>query len=224
MRWLFTLTSFSAPDVDHEVRWCLLKLADLLIKPVEETAPTVKIHIPITPATETPPVLTPLPSKPRPLKLAGPAQSPVIPNHVAPKLKIRASTPSSVRTPSGVRTPVRTPSVEPQAQARAKSVAFAVPALPPKAKPVPVPKAKPPPPPSKPNGVPAKPVHALKAQASGMSLNDLRAARSALKKLQGHKHAKIFLHPVDPIRDHAPKSVSIFCIANDPLTMFIKLL
>ncbi|KAJ7897366.1 hypothetical protein B0H14DRAFT_2677986 [Mycena olivaceomarginata] len=187
-----------APDVDHEVRWCLLKLADLLIKPIEETAPTVKIHIPITPATETPPVLTPLPSKPRPLKLAGPAQSPVIPNHVAPKLKIPCG------RPSGVRTPVRTPSVEPQAQARAKSVAFAVPALPPKAKPVPVPKAKPPPPPSKPNGVPAKPVHALKAQASGMS------------KLQGHKHAKIFLHPVDPIRDHAP---NYFDVIREPMDL-----
>jgi transcription initiation factor TFIID subunit 2 len=190
-------------------------LADLLIKPVEETAPTVKIHISVIPATKIPPVLTPLLSKPRPLKLAGPVQSPVIPNHVAPKPKIRVS------TPSGVRTPAWTPSVEPQAQARANSVVFAVPALAPKAKPVPVPKAKPPPPPSKPNGVPAKPVHALKAQASGMSLNDLRTTRSALKKLQGHKHTKIFLHPV-AIRDHAPKSVSIFCIANDPLTMFIK--
>ncbi|KAF7347442.1 Transcription initiation factor TFIID subunit 2 [Mycena venus] len=122
-----------AADVDHEVRWCLLKLADLLIKPIEETAPTVKIHIPITPVTENPPILTPsLPAKPR-VKLAGPVQSPVVPNHV-PKLKLRASTPTVVRTPA------RTPSVEPQA----KPVVFAVPALPPKAKPAPVPKAKPP--------------------------------------------------------------------------------
>ncbi|KAF8204343.1 hypothetical protein K438DRAFT_1716031 [Mycena galopus ATCC 62051] len=203
-----------APDVDHEVRWCLLKLADLLIKPVEETAPTVKIHIPITPVTETPPILTPLPSKARPLKLAGPAavQSPVVSKHVPTKLKIRPSTPV-------IRTPARTPSVEPQSQARA--VAFAVPALPSKAKPpVPVAKAKPPKPngvavPAKPNGVP-KPVHALKAQAAGMSLNDLRATRSALKKLQGHKHAKIFLYPVDPIRDHAPK---YFDVVKEPMDL-----
>ncbi|KAJ6541894.1 hypothetical protein B0H19DRAFT_1175115 [Mycena capillaripes] len=198
-----------AADVDHEVRWCLLKLADLLIKPVEEAPPTVKIHIPITPVNENPPTLTPLPVKVRPLKLAGPVQSPLVPNHVPPKLKLRASTPTVVRTP------LRTPSVEPQT----KTVAFAVPALPPKARPAPVPKAKPP----KPNGVAAKPVHALKAQASGMTLNDLRASRSALKKLLGHKHAKIFQYPVDPIRDHAPNYFSVIKDPMDLQTMSHKL-
>ncbi|KAJ6520284.1 hypothetical protein C8R45DRAFT_55863 [Mycena sanguinolenta] len=208
-----------APDVDHEVRWCLLKLADLLIKPVEETAPTVKIHIPtIASAPEVSPVLTPLP-KPRAIniKLNGPAQSPVIPNHV-PKVKLRPSTPASVRTPT------RTPSVEPQTQT--KAVTFAVPALPPKANPpAHAPKAKPPksngvaP---KPNGVP-KPVHALKAQASGMTLNDLRAARAALKKLQNHKHAKIFLFPVDPIRDHAPNYFDVIQSPMDLQSMAHKL-
>ncbi|KAJ6623113.1 hypothetical protein B0H10DRAFT_2011228 [Mycena sp. CBHHK59/15] len=189
-----------APDVDHEVRWCLLKLADLLIKPVEETPPTVRIHIPSTPVAETPPQLTPLSTKPRPLKLAGPIQSPLVPNHVPSKLKLRASTPTVPRTPS----------VEPQS----KAVAFAVPALPLKVKP----KVKPP----KPNGV-SKPTHVLKAQASGMSLNDLRASRSALKKVLGHKHAKIFQHPVDPIRDQAP---NYFDVIKDPIdlgTMLHKL-
>ncbi|KAJ7508635.1 hypothetical protein B0H11DRAFT_37054 [Mycena galericulata] len=189
------------PQVDHEVRWCLLKLADLLIKPVEETPPTVRIHIPITPVSENPPQLTPLATKARPLKLAGPVQSPLVPNHVPPKLKLRASTPTVVRKPAAA----RTPSVEPQS----KAVAFAVPALPPKAKPLP--KAKPP----KPNGTP-KPVHALKAQASGMTLNDLRATRSALKKLLSHKHAKIFLNPVDPLRDHAP---NYFDVIKDPIDL-----
>jgi transcription initiation factor TFIID subunit 2 len=187
-------------------------LADLLIKPIEETAPTVRIHIPMTPVSETPPILTPHPGKVRPLKLAGPAQSPLVPNQVPPKLKLRASTPTVVRTP------MRTPSVEPRAEPQPRAVAFAVPALPLKAKPVPkakpakpngVPKPNSVPKPTsvpKPNGVP-KPVHALKAQGSGMTLNDLRATRSALKKLLGHKHGKIFLRPVDPIRDNAPKCV-----------------
>ncbi|KAK7063812.1 transcription initiation factor TFIID subunit 2 [Favolaschia claudopus] len=218
-----------SPEIDHEVRWCLLKLADLLIKPVEEVAPTVKIHIPnipMTPVTETPPVLTPVaPKLPRPaFKLAGPSAaaspSPVIPNHVLPatKIKIRTTTPGGVRTPPVRKTPsVRTPSLEPQARERERGVAFAVPALPAKVKakapPPSAPKAKPQH--AKPNGV-AKPVHTLKAQASGMSSSDLRATRSALKKLQSHKHAKIFLYPVDPIRDHAP---NYFDVVKEPMDL-----
>ncbi|KAJ7150184.1 hypothetical protein C8R46DRAFT_1008308 [Mycena filopes] len=221
-----------APEVDHEVRWCLLKLADVLIKPIEETAPTVRIHIPITPMSEVPPILTPVPGKVRPLKLAGPVQSPIIPPQAAPKLKIRASTPSVPRVQA-----LRTPSVEPQAAqaSSSRTVAFAVPALPAKVKrPPPEPRPAPPPPKAKvpkTNGVskhagsskpppppPAapKPAHAYKAQASGMSLNDLRATRSALKKLVSHKHAKIFLHPVDPLRDHAP---NYFAIIENPIDL-----
>ena len=48
-----------------------------------------------------------------------------------------------------------------------------------------------------------------KAQSGGMSLNDLRACRAALKKLQTHKKAAVFLQPVDPIRDRAPKYVNV---------------
>jgi transcription initiation factor TFIID subunit 2 len=55
-----------------------------------------------------------------------------------------------------------------------------------------------------------KPAHVPKSQSGGMSLNDFRASRNALKKLQSNKHARIFLQPVDPIRDHAPKSVIAF--------------
>lgn len=50
-----------------------------------------------------------------------------------------------------------------------------------------------------------RPAHVPKAQSGGMSLNDLKASRSALKKLKTNKRALIFLQPVDPIRDHAPK-------------------
>ena len=54
---------------------------------------------------------------------------------------------------------------------------------------------------------PSKPVPKVvpKAQSSGMSLNDLRGCRNALKKLQTNKKAAVFLQPVDPVRDRAPK-------------------
>jgi len=50
-----------------------------------------------------------------------------------------------------------------------------------------------------------KSAHVPKAQSGGMPLNDLRASRNALKKLKINKRAPIFLQPVDPIRDHAPR-------------------
>ena len=53
-----------------------------------------------------------------------------------------------------------------------------------------------------------------KAQSGGMVLSDLRACQSALKKLKLNKHAAVFMQPVDPIRDHAPKSVRRFDITR----------
>jgi len=44
-----------------------------------------------------------------------------------------------------------------------------------------------------------------KFQSSGMSVYDLGACRNALKKLQAHKRARLFLQPVDPVRDRAPE-------------------
>jgi transcription initiation factor TFIID subunit 2 len=83
----------------------------------------------------------------------------------------------------------------PVADAPKKAVAFAKPELPLK--------------PSKSKEKPLKDVpksaHVPKAQSGGMPLNDLRASRNALKKLKMNKRAPIFLQPVDPIRDHAPK-------------------
>ena len=46
--------------------------------------------------------------------------------------------------------------------------------------------------------------HVPKAQSRGMSQNDLRVCLAALKKIKHHKHAKLFLEPVDPVRHHAP--------------------
>ncbi|KAF7302593.1 Transcription initiation factor TFIID subunit 2 [Mycena chlorophos] len=208
-----------SPEIDHEVRWLLLKLSDLLLKPVEETPPTVKLHIPANPVPETPPPEQ-SPVLPFKLKLAGPvapSPSPVIPPAPTPKVILRAPTPASRVAP------LRTPSVEPSPP----KVTFAIPALPPKARAAPKPRAPPAP---KVNGVshqhhtpkpaPAPRVVAppapLKAQAAGMSLSDLKATRVLFKKLQSNKHAKLFLRPVDPIRDNAP---NYFAIVKDPMDL-----
>lgn len=53
-----------------------------------------------------------------------------------------------------------------------------------------------------------------KAQSGGMSLNDIRACRAALKKLQAHKKAALFMQPVDPVRDRAPKYVRASSLQN----------
>jgi transcription initiation factor TFIID subunit 2 len=147
----------------------------------------VTIHLPPTPAQETPPPILPvkLPSKPqRPVpKTSGPpGRSPLVP-FAPPKLKLsRISSVADVNP--------KTPVIE-QVTPR---VAFTTPK-----------------PPSKPKGRPQrsdKPSHLPKAQSGGMSINDIRACRTALKKIKPHKHAKLFLEPVDPVRHHAPKFVA----------------
>lgn len=44
-------------------------------------------------------------------------------------------------------------------------------------------------------------------QKSGMSVQDLKVCQSILLKLSSTKKADLFRHPVDPIRDGAPKYV-----------------
>ncbi|KAI9057062.1 hypothetical protein FKP32DRAFT_1598551 [Trametes sanguinea] len=191
-----------APETDSEVRWCLLKLADLLIRGAEEAPPKVTIHLPPTPVTEAAPPIPPvkLPNKPiRAIKTGGPPRSPLPPFTVPPKLKLMPSTPQSeahpARTP-GAATPSVTfekrrdhPAAKPTSKAPEKKTAKALP----------------------------------RAQASGMSLNDLRACRSALKKVQTHKHAALFLQPVDPVRDRAPNYFDIIKSPMDLSTMSAKL-
>ena len=185
------LTVFRAPDVDHEVRWCVLKVADILIRPIEETPPTVKIHIPSTPVTEVPPQSAkPLVKTARSLKSGGPPpKSPYTPFNIPTKLRLPGSPMlDSPRTPA---TPL---------ESSKKAVVFVQPAPPARAKP----KGRPP---KTANNAVTKLAHVPKAQSGGMSLNDLRASRNALKKIKSHKHAGVFNQPVDPIRDHAPKYV-----------------
>ena len=177
------------PEIDHVVRWCILKLADLLIRPVDETPPSVKIHIPSTPVTDIAPQLPAVkapPKIPRVIKSGGPpSKSPLITFNPPTKLKM---------PPPDIVSPRVVPPT-PLAEIGKKAVVFATPEVPLKAA---TPKGRL----AKPS---TKPAHVPKAQSGGMHLNDLRASRNALKKLKANKHAALFIQPVDPIRDHAPK-------------------
>lgn len=166
----------------------MLKLADLLIRPVDETPPTVKIHIPVPEAA---PQLqsVKLPTKvPRAVRAGGqPTKSPLIPFSPSTRLRLPASPVVESKTITASPEPQRKPSI----------VIASTPVAPLK--------------PQKLKGRIVKtenrPVPVLKAQSGGMSLNDLRACRNALKKLKSNKRALLFNQPVDPIRDHAPKYV-----------------
>ncbi len=211
----------SAPDVDHEVRWCLLKLADLLLRPVEEMPPSVKIHIPSTPVTEVNPQipLVKVPVKPsRAIKSGGPP-----PRHPSIQLNVSAAKtklPNSPRPPL-VEPPVPSPAIK-------KAIVFAQPAPPaPPPKTVPVAKQKTKavtkPQVGKANNRPiTKPTQVPKAQSAGMSINDLRACRNALKKLQSNKHAALFNHPVDPVRDNAPRYDQCSICLRDLFNSFLS--
>lgn len=125
----------------------------------------------------------------RPPKVSLPVQnkgSPLVP--FAPPAKPKLKIPRAVSTTDGH---LRTPVTE-QPPAPPRTVAFAPP-KPPKFK------GKPP---------KEKGAYVPKAQSSGMPVNDLRACRSALQKIKLHKNATLFLQPVDPVRDHAPKFVA----------------
>lgn len=113
--------------------------------------------------------------------------SPLVPftPPVKPKLKIPRAGSIADGQP---RTPISEPQPGPP-----RTVAFAPP-KPPKFKGRP---------PNKEKGV-----YVPKAQSGGMPVNDLRACRSALQKIKLHKNATLFLQPVDPVRDHAPKFVA----------------
>lgn len=180
----------------------MLKLADLAVRGLEEPVPKVTIHLPPTPVMESAPPLPPLPTPS--IKIA--------PRGSKPQIKIGGRKPSIVpSTPtSAVSTPTST---------KLRLLPPSVPATPtpvsitPDTTPVrPRPEFKPPPPPVL-KLAPAPPKKKERpmerAQASGMSLVDLKACRTALKRLKNHKHAALFQQPVDPVRDRAPKFVTL---------------
>ncbi|KAL4251521.1 Transcription initiation factor TFIID subunit 2 [Abortiporus biennis] len=203
----FLIPIAMAPDADIEVRWCLLKLADLLIRPSEEVPPKVTIHLPPTPVVETPPALPKVSLKThKALKSATPSiKSPLTPFTIPPKLKLPPSAPNAdalMRTPSTASTPT----------VDRKAPTFTVP-KPPKKVTDKVPLIAKPPAPKK---VP-------QARTSGMSQSDLSACRTAVKKMQTNKSAAVFLQPVDPVRDRAPNYFDIIKNPMDISTMSAKL-
>lgn len=166
-------------------------MADLLIRGSEEVPPKVTIHLPPTPVTETAPPLPPLKV---PLKTQkslslkpGTPKTPSTPISVPPKLKlpINGARADATHTPRSGTPRSGTPLAE------TRKPSFPVPKLPKRIAEKPVGKVQ--------------PKHVPKAQSGGMSVYDLRACQNALKKLQTHKRAVIFLQPVDPVRDRAPK-------------------
>ena len=131
------------------------------------------------------PVVKAPPKIPRLVKSGGaPNKSPLITFNLPTMLKLPL--PDTV--------PPRVPPM-PLVEIGKKAVVFATPEVPSKAV-----KSK-----GRPAKPSTKPAHVPKAQSGGMYLNDLRASRNALKKLKANKHAALFIQPVDPIRDHAPK-------------------
>jgi transcription initiation factor TFIID subunit 2 len=169
-------------DADEQARWAVLKLADLVLRGGEEVPPKITIQLPPTPVIEAPPspVVRIQPVAQRILK-TGPAPSPAQ-GTSSTKIKL---VPSGLHRESTPKTPV-----VPQ-----RKGSFVVP--PPKRQKPDKDKDK--------DKDKRKPLP--KPQSSGMSVYDLGACRNALKKLQAHKRARLFLQPVDPVRDRAPECV-----------------
>ncbi|KAF8603233.1 hypothetical protein BDV93DRAFT_556870 [Ceratobasidium sp. AG-I] len=92
-----------APEVDHEVRWCMLQLADLIYRPADEPPVKIKIVIPLTPVSELPPppptpsITLALPKKPLPPVRQTP--TPTLLKLSLPKLKLVSPRPSSPSLP-----------------------------------------------------------------------------------------------------------------------------
>lgn len=176
----------------------MLKLADLAVRGEDEQPPKVTIHLPPTPVTEVPPVLLP----PTPMQ---PVAKPI----VKPKIAVK-----NALWKDGVLVPM-TPLANSPKIRLSSNVSFVEPVAPT----VPPPTGKPQlvlkPAPSKLNQVIKKKEKPLpKAQSGGMNANDLKACRSALKKLIISKHSVLFRQPVDPVRDKASECVHIILIES----------
>src|SRR6266404_5031293 len=179
----------SAPDTDQDVRWSIIKLADVLVRGAEEAPPKLSIHLPPpTPVTDAPPPLLPVkiplpPKTSRALKSGGPRNTPVS-TPVTPKIRLvpfahmEATNLRTVSTPPAGQSVINTQGSAVQAPGGMKIKV-------------------------KQKNKEAKAVP--KAQSGGMSSFDLKACRTALQKLKSSKHSNLFMQPVDPVRDRAPK-------------------
>lgn len=175
----------SDPEVDHEVRWSVLKLADLVIRGADESPPKLVINIPATPVSEVPPPVT-LKLTPKVTIKPPTPTTPIAPILLPPKLKLPAPSPAPAPTPAPISV------AEPPAPKLA-------------------PPRRPPPSPREAAEVvqSKKPKHmngkVVKKPTTTMNKTDLIACKSIIKKLEAHKSATFFRMPVDPVRDGAPK-------------------
>lgn len=174
-----TLTlAIRSSDADQQARWAVLKLADLVLRGGEEAPPKITIQLPPTPVIEAPP---------SPVVRIQPVAQRILKTGPTPNSTQGASSTKIKLVPSGLhRESISKAPVVPQ-----RKGSFVVP--PPKRQ--------------KPEKDKDKKKPVPKPQTSGMSMYDLGACRNALKKLQAHKRARLFLQPVDPVRDRAPECV-----------------
>ncbi|KAI0308085.1 hypothetical protein B0F90DRAFT_1680044 [Multifurca ochricompacta] len=203
----FLLPIALAPDADQDVRWSIIKLADVLVRGAEEAPPKLSIHLPPpTPVTEIPPPLPtvkiPLPLKPsRAIKSGGPRNTPVS-TPITPKIRLAPFAHGEVTNLASLSSPVVGQPTTTKLGCAVQTPAGT--------------KIK-----VKPKNKEAKAVP--KAQSGGMTSFDLKACRTALQKLKSSKHSKLFLQPVDPVRDRAPNYFEIIKNPMDISTMNAKL-
>ncbi|KAH9968683.1 TATA-binding protein associated factor Taf2 [Russula dissimulans] len=194
----FLLPIALAPNADQDVRWSIIKLADVLVRGAEEAPPKLSIHLPPpTPVTEIAPPLPavkiPVPPKPRTIKPGGSRNTPI---RLVPSAHLEAANASSLSTSVAGRT---TAIKQGSTSKTPASTKIKVKAKNKEAKAVP------------------------KAQSGGMASFDLKACRTALQKLKSSKHSNLFLQPVDPVRDRAPNYFEIIKNPMDISAMNAKL-
>ncbi|KAI0049299.1 hypothetical protein FA95DRAFT_1538598 [Auriscalpium vulgare] len=207
----FLLPVALAPDADQDVRWSILKLADILIRGAEEAPPKLSIHLPPpTPIVETPSALPPLkvgPAKPPRAAKAGSAVAsrPTLPPPAPPKIRLL---PSGTSTEPNIVKLLPTPTMEPpMATPNKKGVAFRTST-----------KSK-----IKDKGSAPTKIKEPKGRSGGMTSLDFTVAQLLLRKLTSNKRATIFLQPVDPVRDHAPNYFDVIRSPMDLSNMSAKL-
>lgn len=171
-------------EADQQARWAVLKLADLVLRGGEEAPPKITIQLPPTPVVEAPP---------SPVVRIQPVAQRILKTGPTSNPAQGTSTPKIKLVPSGLHRE-STPKTQVVTQRKGSVV------IPPKRQ--------------KPEKEKEKKKLVPKSQSSGMSVYDLGACRNALKKLQAHKRARLFLQPVDPVRDRAPEYVMDHWIAG----------
>lgn len=165
---IVSLLLLRSPDVDFEVRWAMIQLAEILVKPAEEVVPKVVVHLP--PPT---PIFENTPALPTPkIKLfTGNSESPVSLSSLVGSPLTSSSSSVAVTQPSTPSTPSYEPSSFLQSGLPSPALRLTLNRPPAHAPPaIPPPKKK-------------KEKAAVKAQKSGMSAMELIVCRKLLQKM-----------------------------------------